>query len=264
MKHNDFSSILVSKDTESVSQFEQWLGSNQNLVIHKSFGIIQEAYKYAQEIFPDLMFIDLDYETSAALNLLRKLRLHYSDTFFIVLASDDRFAHSAIKENVFDYLIKPVLPNDIDSAYFRIQENIQKKDVLYRIKAIEKLLISQRKLSFNTRCETIVVKPDDIFYIEADCNYSEIYFSKTKSKLVSTNIGSMLNQLPVQFARINRSVIINTDYLVKISSGSRVCYLSKDNEIIDFTIPEKQIASLKRTLFHVGERIQHATLKSSK
>lgn len=264
MNLNHHTSMLVSNETETVSHLEQWFFPKQITVVRKSITSIQDVYNYALKAFPDFIFIDLDYDTTTVFSLLKKLKLHCPETLFIAMASDDRFALQAIKGGTFDYLLKPVKSEDLDALFFRIQENLRKRDMHHRINVLEELIMPQRKLSFNTRGGTIIIKPDDIFYIEADCNYSEIYFTKTKSEIVSMNIGSLISMLPGQFIRISRSIIINTDFLTRISSGLRTCYLSKNNETVEFSIPEKQTASLKRTLSHHGVKNHQQTPESLK
>lgn len=105
---------------------------------------------------------------------------------------------------------------------------------------------NHRKLRFNTRSGFLMIHPDEIFYIEADANYSEIYYNKAKRDVVSMNLGAVEALRPEQFIRISRSIIINSTWLTKLSGVSKKCWLCKDNEEAAFCVPEKQMGELKR------------------
>ena len=115
-----------------------------------------------------------------------------------------------------------------------------------RIESLERAVKNHRKLRFNTRSGFMMIHPDEIFYIEADANYSEIFYNKTQREVVSMNLGAVEALLPEQFIRISRSIIINSTWLTKLSGVQKKCWLKKDIEEMEFCVPEKQMAILKQ------------------
>lgn len=58
------------------------------------------------------------------------------------------------------------------------------------------------------------VYPEEIIQLEANKNYTTIYFRDGSSLLSSTNLGTLEERLqPYDFFRVNRSVIINLNHL---------------------------------------------------
>jgi DNA-binding LytR/AlgR family response regulator len=129
-----------------------------------------------------------------------------------------------------------------------VHSDIELHSLEHRINSLEKVVHNHRKLRFNTRSGYILIHPDEIFYIEADANYSEIYLSKDKREVVSMNLGAVEEILPNQFIRISRSLIINSQYLTKLSSVNKKCILGKGDFQIEFSIPEKQVPILKEII----------------
>ena len=94
-----------------------------------------------------------------------------------------------------------------------------------------------------------MINPRDIIFIQADWNYSEIFLEKDKHELVTINLGNIEKLLPPgDFARINRSVIINLRYLKKVQRGKRLCTLIKDTDTFVFKIPLLRIRQLEDKL----------------
>jgi DNA-binding LytR/AlgR family response regulator len=60
------------------------------------------------------------------------------------------------------------------------------------------------------------------------------------------NLGAVEALLPEQFIRISRSIIINSTWLTKLSGVNKKCWLRKENEEMEFCVPEKQMGELKR------------------
>jgi DNA-binding LytR/AlgR family response regulator len=69
-----------------------------------------------------------------------------------------------------------------------------------------------------------------------------------RREVVSMNLGAVQEILPSHFIRISRSIIINSDYLIKVSGTNKRCVLKAGNEEIEFSIPEKQLPELRKAL----------------
>lgn len=164
----------------------------------------------------------------------------------IFVTAYDEFAIQAIRSSAFDYLLKPVDETELVTAVERLlATNKQKEQAEGYSKLIS--MVKCKKLRFNTSGGFMLVNPEDIVYIRADWNYSEIHLSKDKHEVVTMNIGAVEETLPPgQFARISRSVIINLAYLEKVQRAKRLCTLRKDDVTYEFKIPILRIRYLER------------------
>lgn len=163
----------------------------------------------------------------------------------IFVTAFDRYAIQAIKSSAFDYILKPIDETELTLAVERfIAANALKEQKSNYEKLIGQM--SKKKIRFNTTGGFILINTEDVVYIQADWNYSEIHFSKEKCEVVSMNLGSVEEMLPQgSFARINRSIIINLAWLEKVHRGKRICVLRKDDVAYEFKIPILRIRYLE-------------------
>jgi two-component system LytT family response regulator len=111
---------------------------------------------------------------------------------------------------------------------------------------LEKTILHTNKLKFNTHTGFFLLSPEEILYIQADWNYSEVFLSDKKSELVTINIGKLEEMLPGNiFYRISRSVIINIKYLVRVNRKKRLALLEKEGKEYTFNIPLLNIRKIE-------------------
>jgi signal transduction histidine kinase len=85
---------------------------------------VPDAHKLLGEAAPDMIFLSLDADQAARLNLLTTLRERHAETSVIILASYAGLdaALSALKSGVYDYLMKPVDVDDLRNTLRRALE----------------------------------------------------------------------------------------------------------------------------------------------
>ena len=86
-----------------------------------------QAYDIVKEKNPDLLITDIRMPVMDGLQLIEKVRNHYPLTRFIITSgySDFDYAKSAIRLRVSEYLLKPVEPDELYSALFRIRNEFE-------------------------------------------------------------------------------------------------------------------------------------------
>jgi DNA-binding LytR/AlgR family response regulator len=89
--------------------------------------------------------------------------------------------------------------------------------------------------------------PSDILNLEAKENYTLIYFADDTKLLSSTNMGTIEKRLePYRFFRVNRSNIINLEYLNRFSIFSNTGRLrSVVNSKPAFRLSRRRVAAFK-------------------
>ncbi|MCD4682721.1 MAG: LytTR family transcriptional regulator [Bacteroidales bacterium] len=105
--------------------------------------------------------------------------------------------------------------------------------------------LDKDKLKFTTRTGFIFVNPEDIIYIQADSNYSNLHLIEDKTVTLSMTLKAVQEILPLkQFYRINRSTVINKKYLIEINRKEKSCLLKVDEKEFSFCIPPKYVKRL--------------------
>lgn len=74
------------------------------------------------------------------------------------------------------------------------------------------------------------ISPDNIIYLEADVNYSILYFENGKKKVSSFTLKYYENKEEINhFLRIHRSYLLNPDYIVSIYKKGHNSYIKMAN-----------------------------------
>jgi len=98
--------------------------------------------------------------------------------------------------------------------------------------------------------ERIIVKCEDIDWIESERNYLRIYRGEN-SFLIRNTISRFEKKLdPVKFVRVNRSTIVNIDQIQKIESDSNYNYFVVMHNGVTVSWGRKFRANLKRVLYN--------------
>jgi two-component system LytT family response regulator len=236
--------IIIDDESSSTEILGNLLSSNSRLHVLDKVNDPRQALGTILNLKPDLIFLDIQMPGMTGFELLEALSKTDIKPFVIFVTAYDQFAIQAIRASVFDFILKPIDPLELNLAVerFLAQYNRTLTEPGYSV-ILER--ITAKKIRFNSTGGFILLNPEDIVYIQADWNYSEIHISEEKYEVVTMNLGSVEEVLPKGFARINRSVIINLAYLEKVQRGKRICILRKDGVPYEFKIPILRIRYLE-------------------
>ncbi len=188
---------------------------------------VASGLELINNVEPDLVFLDIEMPDGTGFSLLEKLREVNFKVVFTTSYSD--YAITAFKYSAFDYIVKPVLIENVKSTINRINEipvlhEKQRVEVLRKVfdrPGDEEATIALPEINGFT-----IVKVKDIVRCEGERNYSRIFFQNGSSVLVSRTLLDFDNLLvPHGFFRIHRSHLICLKYVNR--------YLKADGGIIE-------------------------------
>jgi len=178
---------------------------------------------------PDLIFLDIKMPGKDGFYVAEELEKLGVETTIIFVTAYDQYAISAIKHAAFDFILKPVDPDELTKAIVRFK-NIREKESLKE--KLEKLtfFLQGSQLKFSTRQGFIMINPDEIIYGRADGNYTNIYLTKNRKEIITQQIGQIEKQLDHQlFIRVNRSHIINVRFINAFNRKNKIIELSGED-----------------------------------
>ena len=193
-----------------------------------------EAVKAANELKPDLLFLDIQ---MPKLDGFEVLDLIGRDTAGVVFTTAyDEYALRAFEVHAVDYLLKPFGPERfaeaLQLARLRISrhQTIPARELLETHRegtAVDRLLIRDRS-------HVHVIPVEQIDYVEAQDDYVSIR-AAGRSYLKEQTLGELETQLAAKgFLRIHRRYILNVSRLAKIElseKDSRVAVLHDKTEL---------------------------------
>lgn len=179
------------------------------------------------EMEPDLVFLDIEMPDGTGFSLLEKLPKINFRLVFTTSYSD--YAITAFKYSAFDYIVKPVLIENVRSTISRINE-IPVLQERQRVEVLKRNLSQGPDADQTIALPEIngftIVKVSDILRCEGERNYSRIFFKDGTSVLVSRTLLDFDNLLVAHgFFRIHRS------YLISLKNVNR--YLKTDGGMVE-------------------------------
>lgn len=89
--------------------------------------------------------------------------------------------------------------------------------------------------------------PDEMIFLESSSNYTNLFCCNGKHIIVATTLGHIEERLSSfeAFLRINRSTLINVEYVNEIHLSARNTYVISMKDGKKFTVSRRRIAHLK-------------------
>lgn len=203
-------------------------------------GIFNEPAKALDSIIelkPDVLFLDVEMPGMNGFQFLE--RLGSFDFEVIFTTAYDSYTLDALRISAVDYLLKPVDQDDLHTAIDRLKRRVEEK-TSYKEKKIEKK--ANNRLALPTAEGVYIIDKQIIVRVEAMSNYSVFLLSDNRKIVVSKTLKEYEPVLEdSHFMRINRSVIINLDYVVKYKKGDGGTLELADGTEIEVSPQKKDI-----------------------
>ena len=180
---------------------------------------------------PDVVFLDVQMPDYAGYEIVRFLDEINFEIIFVT--AYDQYAIKAFEMSALDYLVKPVERSRLNQTLKKLRISVQNKSEMSNYKVLrdviekkqaEKLVISELH-DGHIRQRLIYI--NEIVAIEAQRAYSIIYLRDSESFLVSRNLKSFEELLPMDelFIRTHRSWLVNTTYVESFSANKGIVSL---------------------------------------
>lgn len=232
----DYTAIIVDDESDAREMLAELLQEFPEIKLVANAANVDEAIDAILSFQPDLIFLDIDMPGKDGFELARYIRKHRIDTAIIFVTAFNRYAIEAFKVAAFDYLLKPIDPSEMHKTIERFKSDYSRQHLSDKLERLTEIL-SPEKIRFNTRTGFILIDPKKIVYCEADGNYSKLYLDSGKTESITRQMGQLEDVLNHNtFIRINRSVIINKNYISSFDRTTRKVKLINILEEIEFKV----------------------------
>jgi two-component system LytT family response regulator len=203
----------------------------------------REAVKAINTLSPDLIFLDIQMPEMDGFDVLTHVGPAHIQAIIFVTAFD-QYALKAFDVHALDYLLKPFDDERFARALERAKSQIAAREINQLSERLLALLEeregSKREERYLTRLmikassRMMLLKVDEIDFIEADGNYAKLHTGR-KTHLLREKMNDLEGRLdPAKFVRIHRSIIVNLerikemhphfngDYVVVLEDGRQL------------------------------------------
>ena len=194
---------------------------------------VASGKKQIIEYQPDLVFLDIKLGNESSFEILDQVDRSSNDFKVIFTTAYEEFAIQAIKNNAADYLLKPIDAEELKNAISKLVLEHEAK-MQHPNNRILSSLNQPQKIKIYNRSGFDLVDVDSILYCQSEGNYTRFYFKDKKSLLTSKTLKHyQLILEKYSFARIHKSLIINTKEVVSYKHGKGGQVVMTDGEVLE-------------------------------
>lgn len=170
------------------------------------------AVQQIHEFQPDILFLDVQMPHLDGFAILKALGQINFKVIFIT--AYEQYAIQAIKNNAFDYLLKPIDGDDLIVVFNRL---FSAKDKQEKNTESIKLNKEDEKISIHQMDGVHFLKVGDILRLESDGNYTKIFRTDGKS-IISSKTLKIYEEVMENYAfiRVHNSHIVNYNKIASI------------------------------------------------
>ena len=195
---------------------------------------VDEALPLLHDFKPDILFLDIQMPQQTGFDLLAKVRQWNFEVIFTTAYNE--FAIQAIRYSALDYLLKPVDPNALRDALDRYQQKTvytQDGESLYKnfVRNITSEKGAPLRLALPGISDIQFVQLNTVIRLQAERNYSRIYFQKDKPFLSSKTLLEYEKTLEGSgFIRVHKSHLVNVAH-IKTYDRQGIIHMSDESMV---------------------------------
>lgn len=140
-----------------------------------------EALHMLMDKVPDILFLDVEMPGKTGFDLVADLKRLNIQTCVVFQTAFNHYAIQAIKTAAFDYLMKPIDPEELREVVEKYRAVKPHAHLSGKIDELMVHLNAHKKIRFNIRSGFIMIDPAEIVYCQADWSYTEIFYPTARS-----------------------------------------------------------------------------------
>lgn len=203
-----FKTIIIDDERLAREEVKRALKGIPEFDIVGEASNVDEALIMIEELKPDILFLDIHMPEKSGFDLLEELT---TVPEVIFTTAYDQYAVKAFEINALDYLVKPLRDERFSKTIEKVKTELAKKE---EIKV--DVLPMHRKIFIKDGEKCHFIPLTNIHFIESLDNYARLHFGSDKA-MIKRSLNLLAEKLdPKIFFRVNRSQIINTQYIKDI------------------------------------------------
>jgi two-component system, LytTR family, response regulator len=236
---------IIVDDNESNLTNLQILIANYcpNLQILATATTVEQAISAITKLKPVLLFLDVEIQNKTAFDLLEQLENRNFNVIFVT--AFDKYAIKAFRFSAIDYLLKPIVIEELECAVKKVQEKLNEanpyKELENLMSNLKKEKRGNRRIGLPLNGAVAFVPVSDILRCLGESSYTT-FFIKDGTKMVVSKTLKEYDELlkEYDFMRVNKSNLINMNYVKSFVKTADAYIVMDDGSSIPVSNLKKQ------------------------
>jgi two-component system LytT family response regulator len=247
MIQNFIKTVIVDDEISFINTLEILLQKHPQFQLVGRARSASEAIEIIIETEPQLIFLDVQLGDGSGFDVLNAIGQNHNAEVVFVTAYDE-YAVKAFRFSAVDYLLKPIIYQDLIAALERVEYSIKSKLSMDRFQVLLSNLKSpdksKKKIVLREADTHHIVDMDDIMWCMAEGSYTSFYLTDKRIIVVSKNLKEYEDILGSNgFFRIHRSYVVNLNKVLKLEKAEGgVLHLQGNHQLPVSTRKREQLS----------------------
>lgn len=225
MNEKYFKVLIVDDESEARGLLRYLLSSLNSVKVIGEAENAEKALYLLVEHSPNLIFLDINMPGKTGVDLVHLMRGKNINVPVVFISAHSEYAIEAIRNEVYDFLLKPVDKIDLQKIVSKYQR-LNNKNLPGKLMEILQSIKEESKIQINSNHSYILVNPSEIVYCIADNGSVKIHLNNGKTEISNGTLTQIESRVKAHnFYRMGRSILINQDYIREIVKKSNKCIL---------------------------------------
>jgi two-component system LytT family response regulator len=221
------SAIIIDDETQARNALRELINTDfpQIEIIGEADGVETAIFAISTKK-PAIVFLDINLGDGSGFDVLERLTI--KDFALIFTTAYDQYAIAAFKINAIDYLLKPILEEDMTRALEKIDRQISPTELTAQLELFKEMISetsklpkAEKKIVLKDHDSIHFIKTQEIIFCKSEGPYTEFIIHPNQKIIVSHNLKDYEDLLsPYNFIRVHHSYIVNIDMILKYNKGS--------------------------------------------
>jgi two-component system LytT family response regulator len=201
--------LTVDDEAPALRRLVKMVENHSELTLMGTARNAAEAKTKILHLHPDLVLLDIELKDQSAFDILNEIKNQFKGKIIFSTAYD-QYAIKAFEVQAIDYLLKPYSEERFNQAIERILEKNENSDIQKLLKIFQTQKEENIRISEGNK--NYFFHPKELLFITADGYYAH-FKTQQGEKMIRVSLKNLESSLPSSFIRINKSTIINTDFI---------------------------------------------------
>lgn len=203
---------------------------------------LSQGVKAIRKLKPLIVLLDIEMPGHSGLELLDFFDEHEINFSIIFTTAYNEYAVKAFKFSAVDYLLKPIIPDELANAVQRIKrQQLKLQDYVLLKENLHQA--SSGKIAIPSGTSLIFLEATKILFIKGEGAYSEITMLDGSKHMVSRNLKNFEDVLAgnQSFFRPHKSYIVNIDHVVSYNKSDGGSLFFSNHQSVPISSEKAQI-----------------------